>query len=58
MATTEILDIVDIISNDIYAIEVAIGELLSNEEKRTNILNKIKHLVKDNEEVKTSIRRI
>ncbi len=51
MATTEILDIVDIISNDISAIEFTVTELLSYEEKRSLILNKIKSLVQDNKEV-------
>ncbi len=52
MATTEILDIVDVISNDIYAIEIALSELIAKEEKRADIINKIKFLTKDNDEIK------
>jgi chemotaxis regulatin CheY-phosphate phosphatase CheZ len=51
MATTEILDIVDIITSDICSLEISTGQLLVDEHKRVSILTKIKSLAKENKEI-------
>ena len=51
MATTEILDIVDIITSDICSMEISTGQLLADEHKRISILTQIKSLTKENKEI-------
>ncbi len=51
MATTEILDIVDVISSDAQIIEIGISQLIADDYERTTILGKIKSLTKENKEV-------
>ncbi len=42
IATTEILDIIDIISNDVTSIEKNLGEILLDEKQKVEIFNKLK----------------
>ncbi len=58
MATTEILDIVDIISNDTHGIEIGISQLLADDHERISILSKIKSLSKENKEIQNLFNKL
>jgi chemotaxis regulatin CheY-phosphate phosphatase CheZ len=51
LATTEILDIIDVISNDIVEIEKNLEKIIKAKEEKSGIITKIRSLV-DNSEVK------
>lgn len=57
LATTEILDIIDVISNDISAAEEAIGSLTKIENEKEEILSEIKSLTVNNLEVAALFER-
>ncbi|MDP3150697.1 MAG: protein phosphatase CheZ [Ignavibacteria bacterium] len=57
LATTEILDIIDIISNDISTAETAISSLIKIEKEKVEILSVIKTLVGGNEKVDALFER-
>lgn len=50
MATIEIMDIVDVISNDISKIEEEINSLISREEKKKELITKLKIMLGGNKE--------
>ncbi|MFA6978877.1 MAG: protein phosphatase CheZ [Ignavibacteriaceae bacterium] len=57
LATTEILDIIDVISNDISTAEEAISSLIRIEKEKEEILLEIKNLTEDNLEVAALFER-
>lgn len=56
MATTEILDLVDSISNDIRNTEASIEKIIAKEERKNAIISRFKELLKDTDEGKELIR--
>lgn len=48
LATTEILDIIDLISNDISSAETSINTLVKNENDKNDIILELKTVIKDN----------
>jgi chemotaxis regulatin CheY-phosphate phosphatase CheZ len=57
LATTEILDIIDVISNDISVAEKSITTLTKNEQEKEKIFLAMKALVNDNPEAATLLAR-
>ena len=57
LATTEILDIVDRISNDISEMQVTLGKLIEDEVQQEDIFNQIKNLLPKTKEASELIKR-
>jgi chemotaxis regulatin CheY-phosphate phosphatase CheZ len=56
LATTEILDLVDVISNNLTSIENSLAEIAESEKKKTSVIEKLKNLLADNPEAQELLR--